>query len=197
MKPVAFAISLLLAALAAREIYVARENRQLKQRIAALATERSTKSERGQYEAGLIGRCRPFHEGAKEQRARLLDVSIYFSLDRDCLSCVKELVDQWNGTMKAGLPLAVTGYTSVDGTQDEHILTEMLKPEFPVVRVDQIEKKLPAMGVTETPVVLVTDATTGRILFTHAPLPSNKGDRSFVDRVRALATPCEAAALGH
>ena len=38
--------------------------------------------------------------------------------------------------------------------------------------------------------VFVTDAATGRILFTREPLASEKGDRSFVDRLRLLLTPC-------
>jgi hypothetical protein len=200
-KPAVLAIGVLLAAVVGSEVYVVRQNWQLRQRLAASVTAAaaasSAKSERTKYESGLIGRCQPFQSSTRgtAAAARLLEVSIYFSLDRDCLSCVKELLEQWNGALRAGLPLTVTGYTTVDGTQDEHILTEMLKPEFPVVRVDQIEGKLRELGVTATPVVFVTDATTGRILFTHAPLASEKRDRSFVDRVRTLAAPCETAAL--
>ncbi|MBV9496672.1 MAG: hypothetical protein JOZ54_20680 [Acidobacteria bacterium] len=185
MKLAVSSLALLLAALGGTSYRLVRENRDLRRQTAAAAIAQQGKNEREQSAARLAGQCQPFYEPMKD--ARPLNVAVYFSLDRDCLSCVQDVVEQLNGAIAAGLPIAVTGYTTVDGVQDERILEEKMKPAFPVKRLDRIEEKLRAAGVTSTPIVFVTNPATGRVLLAHAP---EKKDRSFVDRIRLLATPC-------
>jgi hypothetical protein len=151
------------------------------------------KNSRVLFETSMVGLCQPFFApGKPDPAARALTVSLYFSLDHDCLSCVKATIDQWNEVLKGpqGPRFRVTGYTDVDGTQDETILEHELKPEFPIVRVEQIEQKLKALGVVMTPVVLASDSVTGRILFASAPTAADKHDRSFVGRMQLLAAQC-------
>jgi hypothetical protein len=194
----AWLLGVLAAAVVASELYVVKQNGQLRQQInAESAVDRQvkylrTKTDRTLYEATMQGRCQPFFNVAGPRAARPLSVAIYFSLEHDCLSCVQGLVSQWNEELKGaqGKAFTVTGYTEVDGAQDEKILTRDLRPSFPVVRVEHIEQKLAATGLTFTPVVLVTDPATGRILLTYAPLATEKGDHSLPERLEALLTPC-------
>jgi hypothetical protein len=194
-----WALAVLCAALVGSELWVVRENRALQQRIRAATTAGprvnylGTKGDRTRYAAGMFGRCRPFYTAAAQAPARTLNVSIYFSLQNDCMSCVQGLVQQWNGELQRahGAKLEVTGYTEVDGTYEEKQLQD-LKPAFPVVRVEGLKQKLATMGVTFTPVVFVTDPATGRILLTHAPLPEEKSNRAIVEALQALLTPCGA-----
>jgi hypothetical protein len=194
----AWLIGVMVAAVIASELYVVKQNGQLRQQInAESAVDRQvkylrTKTDRTLYEATMQGRCQPFFNASGPRAARPLNVAIYFSLERDCLSCVHGLIDQWNDELRSrqGKGFTVTGYTEVDGAQDEKILTRDLRPSFPVMRVEHIEQKLAATGLTFTPVVLVTDPATGRILLTYAPLATEKGDRSLSERLQALLTPC-------
>ena len=192
-------IGALVVAVVVSEWFVLRQNAQLRTRMAAeSALDRKmkylgTKTNRTLFEASMFGRCRPFNEPAKAPSdARPFTVSLYFSLDHDCLSCVQEMINQWNGMLKnpQGRQFRVTGYTEVDGTQDETILTRELKPAFPIVRIDHIEQKLKTMGVMVTPVVFVSDGATDRIILTSAPLPTEKSDRSLLQRLQLLLTPC-------
>ncbi|MEA2488364.1 MAG: hypothetical protein QOH21_156 [Acidobacteriota bacterium] len=190
----------LCVAVVGSEMWVLRENRDLKQRIesknrpAPSAMVLGATADRTRYEASMLGRCQPFYAAAGSRAARALDVSIYFSLDHDCLSCVSGLVEQWNREVQGphASRFHVTGYTEVDGTYSEQILTQQLKPAFPIVRVEHISQKLETMGVTFTPVVFVSDPATGRILLTHAPLPAEKGNTAIVERLQKLITPCGA-----
>ncbi len=191
----------LVVAVIGSEVVVMRQNAQLRQVVKAQSSIEHrvsflrTKTDRVLYEASMLGRCQPFFAaaaGTPAAQSRHLEVSVYFSLQHDCLSCVEDLVRQWNAVATAPnrVPVTITGYTQVDDKQDETILTRDLKPAFPVVRVDHLDQKLAATGVTFTPVVFVSDPTTGRILLTYAPLATEKGDRSLVDRLQALVTPC-------
>lgn len=192
----------LMVAVIGSEVVVMRQNAQLRQRVKAQSAVEHrvgllrTKTDRVLYEASMLGHCQPFYtvasNGAPAAQSRRLDVSVYFSLQHDCLACVEELIRQWNAVATAPnrLPVAITGYTQVDDKQDETILTRDLKPLFPVVRVSHLDQTLSATGVAFTPVVFVSDAATGRILLTYTPLATEKGDHSLVDRLQALATPC-------
>jgi hypothetical protein len=183
---------------AASEIFVVRQNWQLRQRVSAANAVSSkinylrSKSEQTLYEASMTGRCRPFFDSAAAAPGRPLDVAIYFSLHRDCMSCVEDVVGQWNAALKS--PTAkgfnVRGYTDIDGTRAQRTIDRDLKPAFPVTSIEHIEDKLAAAGITSTPVVFVSDPATGRILLSSAPLVGERGDRSLIERLHAVITPC-------
>ena len=185
----------LIVAVAASEVVLLRQNRRLQTRMAAVQSMSGDlrnlrmRTDRAAFEAALLGRCRPFGEPA-QTAARPLDVAIYFSIDHDCSSCVEETIAVWNEAVK-GLPANVTvrGYTEIDGTNMQKALDEM-KPAFPVTSIPHLSRQLQEAGVGHTPVVVVSDPTSGRILMTHAPVSWEKNDRAFVERVRATATPC-------
>jgi hypothetical protein len=187
-------VVVLIVATVASEIVLLNQNRALKKRMAATQALASDlrglhmRTDRGAYEAALLGRCRPF--AAPATAAQPLDVAIYFSLDRDCSSCIEETITVWNEAAK-GLPANVTlrGYTEIDGTNMQKAL-DALKPAFPVTSISHLARQLQEAGVTNTPVVVVSDPASGRILMTHAPVSWEKNDRAFVERVRAAATPC-------
>ncbi|HEX9986817.1 MAG TPA: hypothetical protein VGF69_26410 [Thermoanaerobaculia bacterium] len=190
----------LIVAVAASQVVVMRQNLQLRRRVAAasmIATRTAAApppgEERRRFEEGMDGRCRPFSAPANDAAAnRQLDATIYFSIDHDCMSCVTDVVNQWNELVKGpyGKSLKVHGYTTVDGALAQKMLDQKLKPAFPVTHVDGLEEKLAAVGARYTPVVFVSDPATGRVLFTRAPLPNENGDRSIVLGVQALMTPC-------
>ncbi|HYK03520.1 MAG TPA: hypothetical protein VE974_17315 [Thermoanaerobaculia bacterium] len=189
----------LCVAVAASQIYVMQQNHDLKQRVANQSSVTgatkfaSTKSDRTAFEASMTGRCEPsWTRGQAPSPTRPLDVSIYFSLNRDCMSCIEDVVGQWNGVMRNEMAksLVVRGYTDIDGTRAKTTLERDLKPAFPVTDVDEVEQKLAAAGVTTTPVVFVSEPSTGRVLMTYAPLVGEKGDRSLVERLAAVLTPC-------
>jgi hypothetical protein len=192
------ALAVMVTGSVASELFVLRQNAALREQLAveqAAAARRAAvpaESQRSLFAAGLVGRCRPFHDAVVAGEPQPLAVAIYFSLDHDCLSCVKAAIGQWNDLLRgAGARrFRVTGYTEVDGAQDERILTAELQPAFPVVRIVDLESKLQAEGVGMTPAVVVSDGRTGRILFASAPTAAGKNDRSFVERMESLATPC-------
>lgn len=186
--------ALIVAALAS-EVVLLRQNRALKQRVAASQSmaeelrDARMRNNRSTYEATLLGRCQPF--GAPAQQApRPLDVSIYFAVDRDCSSCVEETVSVWSEAVKT-LPAGVTvrAYTEVDGTLMQKAVDGM-KPAFPVTSIPQFSRKLQEAGVSTTPAVVVSDPASGRILMANAPVSWDKTDRAFVEKVRAAATRC-------
>jgi hypothetical protein len=188
-------VAVLIVAAVASEVVLLLRNRALQKRVAAVQSmsvdlrDLRMRTDRGAFEAALLGRCRPFGERA-QTAARPLDVAIYFSVDHDCSSCVEETIAVWNEAAK-GLPANVTvrGYTEIDGTNMQRTLDEM-KPAFPVTSIPHFSRQLQGAGVGHTPVVVVSDPTSGRILMTHAPVSWEKNDRAFVERVRAAATPC-------
>lgn len=186
-----FLIALVVAVLAS-EVMLLRQNRQLRMQAAiehTTNTDLRNRKDRAVYEATLLARCRPF--GTPVATApRPLDVSIYFAVDRDCFSCIEKTVDVWNEAIKT-LPPSVTvrGYTKIDGTLMQKSV-DGLKAAFPVTNVPHATRELSALGVTNTPVVLVSDPATGRVLMTHAPVTWQDDDRAFAERVRAAATPC-------
>jgi hypothetical protein len=193
-------IGALFAAVLISELFIVRQNAQLKLRIQSESSLDKkmkylrTKTDRTLYEASMLGRCQPFFASAQAAGgSRPLKVALYFSLEHDCMSCVQQLIAQWNDVVKSskGSQFAVTGYTEVDGLQDEKILNSDLKPLFSIQRVDHIEQKLATLGVSITPVVFVSDAATGRILLTSAPLATEASDRSLPERLQLLLTPCE------
>lgn len=181
-----------LVLVAGTQVYLAQQNRELKQRVvtqsAAVANVHEP-PDRSAYEASMQGQCQPFFETAANSNAKRYDVSIYFSLERDCMSCVTDVVRQWNGVTNDAA-FDVHGYTRVDGTRARAVLEQELRPVFPVTEIDDLEVKLKAMGVKYTPVVFVSDAATGRILFTHAPLPSQLGDRRLLEKLQTMLKPC-------
>lgn len=172
------------------------QNRRLRERVDAQESvtnqvrQLRTQADRTLYAASMIGRCRPL-PGEILQQPRALDVAIYFSIDHDCMSCVVDLVNQWNDAIAAqtGGALRVRGYTEIDGTMARQAVAD-LKAAFPITHVDRLKRTLAAAGVTVSPVVFVSDPATGRILLTDAPLASEKSDGSIVKRVQALLTPC-------
>src|SRR5436305_10581231 len=89
------------------EIFVVRQNLQLRQRVDAanaIGSKMSylrSKSERTLYEASMAGRCRPFFDPAAAAPRRPLDVAVYFSLNRDCMSCIEDVIGQWNAALKS------------------------------------------------------------------------------------------------
>jgi hypothetical protein len=189
----------LVVAVAASQVVVIRQNLQLRRRVAAAsmvatrATAPPPADERRRFEEGMDGRCRPFSAPANEAgTTRQLDAAVYFSIDHDCMSCVTDVVKQWNELLNGpyGKSLTVHGYTTIDGALAQKLLDQELKPAFPVTHVDGLEEKLAAVGAKYTPVVFVSDPATGRVLFTRAPLPNENGDRSIVLGVQALMTPC-------
>lgn len=188
-------VAVLIVATVASEIVLLGQNRALKQRVRAVQSMSSDlrdlrmRTDRGAYEVALLGRCRPFAVPARTA-AQPLDVAIYFSVDHDCFSCIEETIAVWNEAAKA-LPANVTvrGYTEIDGTNMQKTVDAM-KPAFPVTSIPHLSRQLQAAGVTNTPVVVVSDPASGRILMTHAPVSWEKNDRAFVERVRAAATPC-------
>lgn len=184
---------------AGSEVYLAQQNRALRQRVAAQSAMSAdmkylrSRTDRTLYEAAMQGRCQPFFEAsAKESPARRYRVAIYFSLDHDCMSCVTDVVHQWNDVMrtKSGAAFDIHGYTKIDGTRNRAVLEQELRPAFPVTHIADLETKLKAMGMKYSPVVFVTDAATGRILFTHAPLATEKGDRTLIEKLQAITQPC-------
>ncbi|HEX7154903.1 MAG TPA: hypothetical protein VF618_25710 [Thermoanaerobaculia bacterium] len=187
-------VAALVVAVIGSEVVLLRQNRALKKRVAAAQTlsvdvkNLRMQTDRNAYQAALLGQCQPFGSGTAT--ARPLDVSIYFSVDRDCGSCLAETVTVWNEALHT-LPSTVTvrGYTEVDGTEAQKAV-DALRVAFPLTVVPQFRRKLEAIGVTHTPVVVVSDVT-GRILMTHAAVTWEKNDRQFVERVRAAATACK------
>lgn len=167
---------------------------QLDRQVATAASARTASesaretTERRRAEAALTGKCRPYFDAASGIPARPLDVSIYFSLQQDCPSCIRELIRQWNRAPG----FTVRGYTRIDGTFEEKMLAEFA-PAFPVVRVERMQETLAAAGLTFTPAVVVSDPATGRILLTHAPLIPEKSDTTVAKRLQALAVPCGSA----
>ena len=190
-------ILVLLVAVAASEVYVMRQNRQLRRRVNAAdaVTNRMnflrSKNERTLFEASMSGHCRPFFEGASAP-PRPLEVDLYFSLDRDCMSCIEDVVNQWNAALKSpnAKSFTVRGFTEIDGTRAQTAIDRDLKPAFPITNVPDIVQKLSAAGISSTPVAFVSDPSTGRILMAYAPLVGEKGDRSLVERLEAALTPC-------
>ncbi|HEX2834708.1 MAG TPA: hypothetical protein VHW00_16975 [Thermoanaerobaculia bacterium] len=184
-----------LVLVAGSQVYLAQQNRALKQRVVsqsaavAAVADAHKPPDRSAYEASMQGQCQPFFETAAPKNGKRYDVSIYFSLERDCMSCVTDVVRQWN-SMTGQAAIDVHGYTRVDGTRARAVLEQELRPLFPVTEIDDLEVKLKAMGVQYTPVVFVSDAATGRILFTHAPLPSQLGDRRVLEKLQTLIQPC-------
>jgi hypothetical protein len=184
---------------AGSEIFVVRQNLQLRQRVSAANAISGkmnylrSKGEQTLYEASMAGRCRPFFDPAAAAPGRPLDVAIYFSLNRDCMSCIEDVIGQWNAALKSPTAhnFTVHGYTDIDGTRAQRALDRDLKPAFPITDVEHIEDKLAAAGVNSTPVVFVSDPATGRILLTSAPLVGERGDRSLVERLHAVITPCK------
>jgi hypothetical protein len=174
-----------------------RQNLQLRNRVTAQDSVSQqvrmlrTKADRTIYEASMMGRCRPLLDGILAQ-PRTLDVSLYFSLEHDCMSCVTDLVNQWNDALKGpqASSFRVHGYTEIDGAAARKTIDRDLKPAFPVSHVEHLHDVLATAGVKVSPVVFVSDAATGRILLTHAPLASEKSDGAIVKRVQALLTPC-------
>jgi hypothetical protein len=191
----AWIVAALIVGAAASEVVLLRQNRALKKRVATAQSmavdlrDLRMRTDRGAYEATLLGRCQPLGAPARTA-ARPLDVAIYFALDRDCSSCIAETVAVWSEAAKT-LPANVTvrGYTEVDGTNMQKSVDDM-KPAFPVTSIPHFSRTLEEAGVAHTPVVLVSDPTSGRVLMTHAPVTWEKNDRAFVERVRAAAMPC-------
>jgi hypothetical protein len=191
-------VLVLALAVGASEVILLRQNAQLKRQVAidrVAARKTASVADRSLYEASLMGRCQPLYETAKTAAtptpARPLAVSLYFSLDGDCTSCVEDLVSQWNGVVQRtpGAALAVQGYTEIDGTMARRKL-EGFRPAFPVANVEHLGQKLSAMGVKSTPVVFVSDPASGRILFTSSVPPGEKSDPAVAQRIEALAKPC-------
>jgi hypothetical protein len=185
-------VPVLVIAVLASEVVLLRQNRQLRQNEAAArmgSSDLRKRTDRAAYEATLLARCRPFGT-ASAATPRALDVSIYFAVDRDCFSCIEKTVTLWSGAVQT-LPAGVTvrGYTEIDGTLMQKTVDD-LKAAFPVTNVPGFARKVGELGVTNTPVVLVSDPATGRVLMTHAPVTWKDDDRAFVERVRAAATPC-------
>jgi len=183
---------------AGSQVWLAQQNRTLKQRIVTQQAQAAdmkylrNRSERTLYEASMQGRCQPFFASARAEPAKRYNVALYFSLERDCMSCVTDIVHQWNDVVRAGNnAFDVHGYTRIDGTLKRQLLEKELQPAFPITNVDDLEAKLTSLGVTYSPVVFVSDAATGRILFTHAPLATEKTDRALVEKVLAIAKPCQ------
>ena len=192
-------IAALCLAVVASEVVVVRQNRQLRQHVAAADTSVKqmnflrTQSDRTLFESSMTGRCTPFAGGRTAAAPTTpLEVSIYFSLERDCMSCVEDVVSQWNGALRNPIAksLVVKGYTEIDGTRAQTLLDRDLKPAFPITNVPDIEQKLATSGIPTTPVVFVSDPTTGRILMTYAPRVGEKGDRSLLERLHNVVTPC-------
>lgn len=192
-------VILLALAVGASEVILLRQNARLKRQVAsdrAAARKTAAVADRSLYEASLMGRCQPHYETAKTPAtptpARPLAVSLYFSIDGDCTSCVEDLVNQWNGVVKrtAGAALTVQGYTKIDGTVSRRKLEEDFRPAFPVANVENLGQKLTAMGVKSTPVIFVSDPASGRILFTASVPPGEKSDPAIAQRIEALAKPC-------
>ncbi len=189
-------VAVLIVAAVASEVVLLRKNRALQKRVAAAQSmsadlrDLRLRTDRSAFEVALLGRCRPFGQPAQLAAARPLDVAIYFSVDHDCSSCLEETITVWNEAAKA-LPANVTvrGYTEIDGTMMQKALDDM-KPAFPVTSIPHFSRQLQQAGVALTPVVVVSDPTSGRILMTHAAVSWEKNDRAFVERVRAAATPC-------
>lgn len=192
-------IAALCVAVIASEIVVIRQNRQLRQHVVAVDASAKqlnflrSQSDRTLFESSMTGRCTPF-AGDRSASASTapLEVSIYFSLERDCMSCVEDVVGQWNGALRNPIAksLVVKGYTEIDGTRARTLLDRDLKPAFPITNVPDIEQKLATSGIPTTPVVFVSDPTTGRILMTYAPRVGEKGDRSLLERLHNVLTPC-------
>jgi hypothetical protein len=184
---------------AGSQVYVMRQNWQLRQRVSAANAVSGKMSylrsqgERTLFETSMSGRCRPFFDLASASPARPLDVSIYFSLNRDCMSCVEDTVGQWNAALRSPTSkgFTVRGYTDIDGARAQTTIDRDLKPAFSITHVEHIEEKLATAGINTTPVVFVSDPSTGRILLTYAPLVGQKGDRSLVERLHAMITPCQ------
>ncbi|HEX6085942.1 MAG TPA: hypothetical protein VF266_15525 [Thermoanaerobaculia bacterium] len=189
-------IGALVAAIVASQGFLMLQNKKLRDRVSAQDSVKAqvnllrTKADRTIYSASMFGRCRPL-AGETLQQPRALDVAIYFSIDHDCISCITDLVNQWNGALKSehGAALRVHGYTQIDGAVSRQNVAD-LKAAFPITHVGELKTTLANAGVTVSPVVFVSDAATGRILLTDAPLASEKSDGSFVKRVQALLTPC-------
>jgi hypothetical protein len=179
-----------LVLVAGTQVYLAQQNRALKQRVVAQSIVPAPKPlDRSAFEASMQGECQPFFEAAKPANEMRYRVAIYFSLERDCMSCVTDVVSQWNSVAQNDA-FDVHGYTVIDGTRQRAVLEQELRPVFPVTEVPDLEAKLASMGVKHTPVVFVSDATTGRILFTHAPVPTKLGDRTVIDKLHTMLKPC-------
>ena len=183
---------------AGSEVYVAGQNWQLRKRVTAAdsVTKRMnflrTQTERTLFEASMTGRCRPLFDTAATPAPRPLEVDIYFSLTRDCMSCVEDVVGQWNEALKnAPNTFTVRGFTDIDGTRAQTAIDRDVKPAFPITSIPDIEQKLAMAGINSTPVVFVSEPATGRILLTYAPIIGQRGDRSLVERVRNVLTPCK------
>ena len=189
-------IGALVAAVVVSQGFLMLQNKKLRDRVTAQDSVKQqvsllrTRADRTIYAASMFGRCRPL-PGETLQQPRALDVAIYFSIDHDCIACVTDLVDQWNDALKTqhGGALRVRGYTQIDGSVSRQNVAD-LKAAFPITHVDHLRDTLANAGVNVSPVVFVSDAATGRILLTDAPLASEKSDGSFVQRVQALLTPC-------
>lgn len=186
----------LVTAVAVSQGYLLLQNSRLRDRVTAQDSVArqvrlmKTNADRALYEASMMGRCRPLLDGTLAQ-PRPLDVAIYFSLERDCMSCVTGLVKQWNEALAGphGGALRVRGYTAIDGAVARKTVAG-LNAAFPIDDVDNLHDVLKTAGVNVSPVVFVSDSATGRILLTDAPLASEKSDGSVVTRVQALLTPC-------
>ena len=146
--------------------------------------------ERNAAETAAIGRCQPILPALKAAAAPRYDVAVYFSLERDCLTCARDVVSQVNEALRApGANIfRVQGYTNIDGVRKQQFLQRELAPAFPVTHVDYIEEQFAKKGVTGTPVAYVSDAATGRVLFSYAG--TTMSNRPFVKRLQAIAAPC-------
>ncbi len=189
-------VGALAAAVVVSQAFLLLQNVHLRRRVTAQdsvarqAKLLRTSADRTLYEASMFGRCRPLAGGLAAQ-PRTLDVAMYFSLDRDCMACVADLVHQWNDALKApqAASLRVHGYTEIDGLRARQTVAD-LKAAFPITHVDGLHDTLATAGVNVSPVVFVSDPATGRILLTDAPLAAEPSDGSIVKRVQALLTPC-------
>jgi hypothetical protein len=186
---------LLAAALAASTGALLLDRRNLQQQLTATTVARTASesvretTERRLAEAALTGKCRPYFDITNGTPARPLEISIYFSLQQDCPSCIEAVIRQWNHAPG----FTVKGYTRIDGTYEEKMLAGF-EPAFPIVRVERMQETLAAAGLTFTPAVVVSDPATGRILFVHAPLISEKSDTAVTKRLQSLPAPCGAPA---
>jgi hypothetical protein len=185
-----WATAVLVMAVLGSEVFLLRQNRALRSAVQTEAAGARTLRTSVAAEAALVGRCQPMLTALNATTAPRYDVTIYFSLERDCLSCVRDVVSQVNEALRApgATAFRVHGYTNIDGVTKQQFLDRELAPAFPVTHVDHIEEQLAAKHVDGTPVAYVSDAATGRVLFTYAGTTNSK--RPFVKRLQAIATPC-------
>lgn len=145
----------------------------------------------------LRGRCAPILAGETaasdfEPIAGRYFVALYFSLERDCLFCVKNEIAKWNELLAQplGEGLKVVAYTKIDGTLAQETVDRDLAADFPVVHIPDFDAQIAEQGFEHTPVVVVGDARTGRTLSAHLPVLWQTEDRSFVDGFRSMLETC-------